>query len=70
MLKQALEIEILQFLNKHSSRVYENGHNVILKNGYHPERDIVTCFIYYSNKEILSLTLFITSFFSTLSSKI
>ncbi len=42
MLQQALEIEIQQFLDKHSSKVDENGHREIVRNGYHPARDIVT----------------------------
>jgi len=42
MLQQALEIEIQQFLDKHSSKVDVNGHRVIVRNGYHPERNIIT----------------------------
>lgn len=42
MLQQALENEINEFLLKHSSKVDNNGHKQVVRNGYHPERDIVT----------------------------
>lgn len=42
MLKQALEIEIQEFLKKHESKVDENGYKLVVRNGYHQEREIVT----------------------------
>jgi len=41
MLQQALEIEIEEYLQKHS-QTDENGHRLVVRNGYHPEREIVT----------------------------
>jgi len=41
MLQQALENEIEEYLMKHS-QIDENGHRLVVRNGYHPMRDIVT----------------------------
>ena len=41
MLKQALENEIEEYLMKHS-QTDENGHRLVVRNGYHPQRNIVT----------------------------
>ena len=41
MLKQALENEIEEYLMKHS-KTDENGHRLVVRNGYHPQRNIVT----------------------------
>ena len=41
MLKQALENEIEEYLMKHS-QIDENGHRLVVRNGYHPQRNIVT----------------------------
>ncbi len=41
MLRQALEIEIEEYLQKHS-HADENGHRLVVRNGYHPEREILT----------------------------
>ncbi len=41
MLRQALEIEIEEYLQKHS-HTDENGHRLVVRNGYHPEREILT----------------------------
>ncbi len=42
MLKQALENEIDEYLEKHASLTDENGRRLVVKNGYHPAREIVT----------------------------
>ena len=42
MLQQALEIEIEEYLEKHASLTDENGRRLVVKNGYHPAREIVT----------------------------
>lgn len=42
MLQQALENEIAEFLEKHASKRDDNGHRVVVRNGYYPEREIVT----------------------------
>ena len=42
MLQQALENEIEEYLGKHASLTDENGRRLVVKNGYHPARDIVT----------------------------
>jgi len=42
MLQLALENEVEEFIQKHSNLKDENGKKVVTKNGYMPERDIVT----------------------------
>ncbi|PIU29027.1 MAG: hypothetical protein COT09_02985 [Candidatus Hydromicrobium americanum] len=42
MLKLALENEVEEFVQKHSALRNEQGRKVVAKNGYMPERDIVT----------------------------
>ena len=42
MLQLALENEVEEFILKHSSLKDENGKKVVIKNGYMPQRDIVT----------------------------
>ncbi len=42
MLQLALENEVEEFIQKHSSLKGENGNKVVTKNGYMPEREIVT----------------------------
>lgn len=41
MLQQALENEIEEYLVKYSG-ADENAHRLVVRNGYHPQRDIVT----------------------------
>ena len=42
MLEQALELEVTEYLEKHSSQRDENGKQMVVKNGYHPEKNLVT----------------------------
>ena len=42
MLQLALENEVEEFIQKHSSLKSENGNKVVTKNGYMPEREILT----------------------------
>ena len=42
MLQLALENEVKEFVQKHSNLTDEDGRKVVAKNGYMPERDIVT----------------------------
>nr|WP_010581932.1 IS256 family transposase [Schlesneria paludicola] len=42
MLQAALEKEVQEFLEQHSSRVDEQGHRQVVRNGYLPPREIVT----------------------------
>ena len=42
MLAMALENEITEFIQKHKSLVDENGKQVVVRNGYHDDREIVT----------------------------
>jgi len=42
MFQLALENEVEKFIQKHSSLKDENGKKVVTKNGYMPQRDIVT----------------------------
>ncbi|MBN2363227.1 IS256 family transposase [candidate division WOR-3 bacterium] len=42
MLIQAIENEIDEFIEKHSKRVDEKGRRIVVRNGYYPERKIIT----------------------------
>jgi transposase-like protein len=42
MLIQAIENEVDEFIEKHSLKVDKNGRRMIVRNGYLPEREIVT----------------------------
>ena len=42
MLIQAIENEVDEFIEKHSTRVDRDGRRVVVRNGYSPEREIVT----------------------------
>ena len=42
MLQQALENEVAEYLDKHSQVKDEFGHKIVVRNGYNPERTIVT----------------------------
>lgn len=42
MLQLALENEVEEFIQKHSNLKDENGKKIVTKNGYMPQRDIVT----------------------------
>ena len=42
MLQQALELEIEEYLMKHAMFTDESGHRLVVRNGYHPERNIIT----------------------------
>ena len=42
MLKQAMENEVDEYIQKHSQKVDMEGKKIVVKNGYMPERNIVT----------------------------
>lgn len=42
MLQRAVENEVMEFLEKHKSLRDEKGHLLAVRNGYSPERDIIT----------------------------
>jgi len=42
MLQLALENEVQEFISKHSKLTGEDGKKVVAKNGYMPQREIVT----------------------------
>lgn len=42
MLQQALENEITEYLAEHVMKTDKNGHRRVVRNGYNPEREIVT----------------------------
>ena len=42
MLQQALELEVTEYLEKYSGQRDDNGKRMVVKNGYHPKRDLVT----------------------------
>ena len=42
MLSHAIEYEVDEYIKKYSTRVDENGHRLVVRNGYSPERTIVT----------------------------
>ena len=42
MLQQALENEVAEYLEAHSDLRDENDHRVVVRNGYMPERNLVS----------------------------
>lgn len=42
ILIQAIENEVEEFIKTHASRVDEKGHRIVVRNGYSPEREIIT----------------------------
>ena len=42
MLVRMLEIEIQEFLERHSGVVDDDGQRQVVRNGYHPERKVLT----------------------------
>lgn len=42
MLQKAIENEVAEYVNQYASYCDENGHRKVVRNGYLPERDIVT----------------------------
>ena len=42
MLQQALELEVEEYLEKYSGVKDASGKQVVVRNGYHPERELVT----------------------------
>ncbi|MCF6334629.1 MAG: hypothetical protein L3J12_02680 [Spirochaetales bacterium] len=42
MLIQAIENEVDEFINKHSLKLDTNGHRIVVRISYSPEREIVT----------------------------
>ena len=42
MLAQALQQEVAEFLSRHQEKTDENGKRIVVRNGYMPERELVT----------------------------
>ena len=42
MLQASLEAEVTEYVERHGNRVDAQGHRVVVRNGYLPERDLVT----------------------------
>lgn len=42
MLQLAIEIEVQQYIEKHQKELDENGHRMVVRNGYLPERELLT----------------------------
>ena len=42
MLAQAMEAEVAEFLAQHAERRDDNGHQLAVRNGHMPERDLIT----------------------------
>jgi len=42
MLQVAIEIEVQQYIEKHQEELDEHGHRVVVRNGYLPERELLT----------------------------
>jgi len=42
MLQEALEAEVVEYLQRHRKYVDDGGHRLVIRNGYLPERDLVT----------------------------
>ncbi|BDB62750.1 MULTISPECIES: IS256 family transposase [Rhodococcus] len=42
MLAAALQAEVADYIARHAGEVDENGHRLVVRNGYHAERDVMT----------------------------
>ena len=42
MLAAALKAEVAAYIDAHAGEVDENGHRLVVRNGYHQERDVLT----------------------------
>jgi hypothetical protein len=42
MLQVAIEIEVQQYIEKYQQALDEKGHRLVVRNGYLPERDLLT----------------------------
>lgn len=42
MLAAALQAEVADYITRHAGEVDENGHRLVVRNGYHAEREVVT----------------------------
>ena len=42
MLAAALKAEVAAYIDAHAGEVDENGHRLVVRNGYHRERDVLT----------------------------
>jgi len=42
MLKKAIETEVAEYIQTHTNQKDSNGHQVVVRNDYLPEREIVT----------------------------
>lgn len=42
MLAAALQAEVADYIARHAGEVDDNGHRLVVRNGYHPERDVMT----------------------------
>ena len=42
MLAKAMELEVTEFTEKHQDKVDEDGHRLVVRNGYMDEREIIT----------------------------
>lgn len=42
MLAAALQAEVADYIARHAGEVDENGHRLVVRNGYHVEREVVT----------------------------
>ena len=42
MIRQTVEAELAELLSEHAGRKLRDGRSVVVRNGYQPERDILT----------------------------
>ena len=42
MLAVALQAEVSAYIDAHAEEVYENGHRLVVRNGHHNEREVIT----------------------------
>ena len=42
MLAAALHAEVADYIARHAGEVDDNGHRLVVRNGYHTERDVMT----------------------------
>ncbi|NHE68807.1 IS256 family transposase, partial [Rhodococcus sp. D-46] len=42
MLAAALQAEVADYIARHAGEIDDNGHRLVVRNGYHAEREVVT----------------------------
>ena len=49
MLAAALQAEVAAYVDQFTDQVDEHGRRLVVRNGYHNEREVMTCLLYTSD---------------------